>query len=199
MTIAEYCTLKQTVEELIKDNHKKQSTLLIGIDGCAGSGKSTLARQLRADLQDVTIVHKDDFYLPSALIMKTAPTEKPIGADHDWNRLLNEVLAPLSQDIAGYYQRYDWDSDRLAEWHTVPVGEIVVIEGVYTLRQELADYFDLKVWVDCPRDKRLARGIERDGEGARDWWEKNWMVQEDSYVAAYKPFEKADLILSGEA
>ena len=79
------------------------------------------------------------------------------------------------------------------------VGEIVVIEGVYTLRQELADYFDLKVWVDCPRDKRLARGIERDGEGARDWWEKNWMVQEDSYVAAYKPFDKADLILSGEA
>ena len=168
MRIAEYCTLKQTVEELIKANCNKQSTLLIGIDGCGGSGKSTLARQLRADLQNVTIIHKDDFYLPSSRIMKTAPSEKPIGADYDWNRLLNEVLAPLSQDKADYYQRYDWDSDRLAEWHTVPVGGIVIIEGVYTLRQELADYFDLKVWVDCPRDKRLARGLERDGEGARD-------------------------------
>lgn len=199
MINADYRTLKQTVDELIKINRKKQSTLLLGIDGCGGSGKSTIARQLREDFQDVTIVHKDDFYLPSAHIMKTAPTEKPIGADYDWKRLLNEVLAPLNQDKTGYYQRYDWDSDCLAEWHTVPTGGIVIIEGVYTLRQELADYFDLKIWVDCPRDTRLARGLERDGEGARDWWEKNWMVQEDSYVAAYKPFGKADLILSGEA
>ena len=118
---------------------KKQSTLLIGIDGCGGSGKSTLANQLRAECSNVTVVHMDDFYLPSSQLIKAQPEKKPIGSDFDWERVLKQVLEPISQNKEGCYQRYDWNIDDLAEWHTVPVGGMVIIEGVYSIRKELAD------------------------------------------------------------
>ena len=175
----------------------KQSTLLIGIDGCGGSGKSTLARKLKDEYSNVTLVHKDDFYLPSSQLINTHPTQKPIGADFDWKRLLHQVLVPISQNKEGRYQRYDWEKDKLAEWHSVPVGGIVVIEGVYSTRKELAELYDLTIWVECPRETRLARGLERDGEHARETWENNWMISEDIYVKEEQPRTRADLIVSG--
>lgn len=177
---------------------RRQRTLLIGLDGCGGSGKSTCAQVLAAARPDVTILHMDDFYLPSALRLPGPVEAKPIGADFDWERVRRQVLAPVSQEQEGAYQRYDWPTDRLADpWMTVPVGGILVVEGVHATRTELAPYYDLRIWVDCPRDLRLARGLERDGLDARDRWEKGWMVAEDRYVAAHSPHLQADLVLDG--
>ncbi|ATP41944.1 uridine kinase [Solibacillus sp. R5-41] len=192
----QFSSFKQLVDG-INEISKKESTLLIAIDGCGGSGKSTFADKIKEEFPNVTIVHKDDFYLPSSQIIKTHPTKKPIGADFDWKRLLNQVLEPISQEKEGHYQRYDWETDSLAEWHTVPVGGIVIIEGVYSIRKELVDKYDVKIWVDCPREKRLSRGLHRDGEEAREMWENNWMISEDIYVEKHKPYESADIVVDG--
>ncbi|RDU36071.1 uridine kinase [Neobacillus piezotolerans] len=176
---------------------RKQSTLLIGVDGCGGSGKSTLAKKLKEARKDATVVHMDDFYFPSSQLIQGRPEEKPVGADFDWRRVLNQVLLPLSQNKEGSYQRYDWNSDRLAEWHTVPVGGVVIIEGISSTRHELADYYDLTIFVDCPYEVRLQRGIERDGEEARDRWVNDWMVAEQLYVDAHKPHERANIVIDG--
>lgn len=176
---------------------KKQATLLIGIDGCGGSGKSTFANKLKDECSNVTVVHMDDFYLPSSQLIKTHPENKTIGADFDWKRVLNQVLEPISQNKEGHYQRYDWETDDLAEWHTVPIRGIVIVEGVYSIRKELANKYDFTIWVECPRETRLSRGLERDGEEARDMWENNWMISEDIYVEEQKPYERADLIVNG--
>ncbi len=183
--------------QLIDSLPRKQTTLVIGIDGCGGSGKSTLASQLKEQLANVTVVHMDDFYLPSSQILKINPMRKPIGADYDWRRMHKQVLEPIFEETEGYYQRYDWEIDDLAEWHVVPVGGIIIIEGVYSIREELFAKYDFTIWVDCPREIRLLRGLGRDGEEARDMWEKNWMVSENIYMKHYKPFEKANLIVSG--
>lgn len=183
--------------ETISEITKMQSTLVIGIDGCGGSGKSTFADKMKEVLPNITIVHNDDFYFPSSQIIKKHPTQKPVGADFDWKRLLNQVLEPISQGREGQYQRYDWETDSLAECHTVPVGGIVVVEGIYTIRQELENKYDIKIWIDCPREIRLSRGIKRDGEDARELWEDNWMISEDIYLEEQKPFQRADLVFSG--
>lgn len=189
-----------TIEQLvgsIDTISKKQSTLLIGIDGCGGSGKSTFAQKLKEECSNVTVIHMDDFYLPSAQIINTHPTKKPVGADFDWERVLNQVLEPINADEESRYQRYDWETDNLAEWHTVPIGGIVIVEGVYSIRKELEDKYDFRIWVECPRNIRLFRGLQRDGEEARGMWENNWMVAEDLYIEKYKPYERADLVVDG--
>ena len=172
------------------------SLFIAGIDGCGGAGKSRLAAEVRAALtsrgRDIVVVHMDDFYFPSALRNGTLALGT-VGSAFDWQRLRDEVLAPLRAGQPTRYRRYDWPSDALAEWHDVPRG-IVIVEGVYSTHVELEQFYDLTVWVECPRPIRLARGIKRDGEAARRQWEEEWMPAEDRYVQEQSPHTRADMV-----
>ncbi|HEU5139499.1 MAG TPA: uridine kinase [Bacillales bacterium] len=179
----------------LREADRKQETIIVGIDGFGGAGKRTLAREMETLCSDVTVVEMDDFFLPSVEREKNRK-QNEIG-DVDWRRVKDQVLMPLSQDQDGRYQRYDWDLDQLAEWHRVPTCGIVVVEGVYATRNELAGFYDYKIWVESPRELRLQRGIERDGEDARDWWENNWMPEEERYDRAQNPRASADLLIDG--
>jgi uridine kinase len=175
---------------------RRHATLLIGIDGPGGSGKSSFAHALARRRNDVTIVEMDDFFLPSSARVPGDPRAKPIGADFDWQRLRDQVLLPLGEDHPGWYQRYDWEQDHLAEWHTIPVGGVVVVEGVYSTRDEYYPaHYDFTIWLECAPQIRLARGLARNGESIREIWEQDWMVAEDLYIASQHPNLRADLIV----
>jgi uridine kinase len=107
------------------------------------------------------------------------------------------VLEPLAGGTPGRFQRYDWVRDELVEWHDVPAGGIVIVEGNYAMRPELRDAYDLLIWVEAPYDVRLRRGLARDGEAARDRWVGEWMPEEDRYVAAMRPADRADVLVDG--
>jgi cytidylate kinase len=124
---------------------------LIAIDGYGGSGKSTLAGALASRLPGATVVRTDDFARPNV-------------PGWDWKRMKVQVLDPLNRNETAKYQRHDWHQDALAERHEVPVGGMVIVEGVSSMRKELGPYWDLAVWVTCSRELRLARGIARDGK-----------------------------------
>ena len=162
---------------------RRRRTALVAVDGFGGSGKSHFAARLAGARPDVTVVHTDDF----------ASWE----AGLDWERLMHQVIDPLLADRPGRYQRYDWIEARLAEWHEVLPGGVVVIEGVSSLRLSVAHIYDLAVWVQTPRDVCLRRGLERDGESALPLWEK-WMDEEDSYVERERPDERADVVVDGD-
>jgi uridine kinase len=176
---------------------RKQRTLIVGIDGCGGSGKSTFARALQNACSGVVTVHMDDFYFPSSQRQTEWSVNEPIGANFDWRRLQREVLLPLAGDTPAKYQRYDWPRDSLAEWIGIEIGGIAVIEGVYSTRAELRSFYDYRIFVDCPRELRIARGVERDGEAARPRWENDWCPAEDAYIELHAPHQHANLILDG--
>lgn len=189
------------VEELLTLLHgteRRRQTLLVAIDGRGGSGKSTFARRLERASEEVTVVEFDDFYLPLAQRRaRTAAGNTEIGGNFDWRRLCDQVLTPLSHDEPANYQRYDWPSDELAEWHSVPVGGIVLIEGNYSTRQKLFAVYDYTIWIDAPHDVRLERGIRRGGADTRERWLTEWMPEEDRYIAAEDPAKRVDLLLDG--
>jgi len=74
----------------------------------------------------------------------------------------------------------------------------IIIEGVYSIRKELAIFYNLKIWVECSAQTRLKRGMERDGLKMKEQWENFWMKQEDEYVEKHKPHLYADIIVNGE-
>jgi uridine kinase len=158
---------------------------VVAIDGPGGAGKTTLAALVAARLDDAPIVHTDDF----------ASWSNPL----DWyGRLVEQVLRPLAEGAPARYQRFDWDADRLAEWHEVTPRDFLIIEGVSASRDAFRPYLAVTVWVETGRDERLRRGLERDGEEALGLWE-SWMREEDDYVARERPDRRADLVVRGEA
>ncbi len=114
----------------------------------------------------------------------------------DWERLRDEVLAPLLHGEDARYRRYDWLTGRLGEeLAEVPVAGVVVVEGVYVARPALRGYLDLIVAVDAPRELCIARQLER-GENEPAVLER-WRAAEEWYLEHQDPRRVADLVIDG--
>jgi uridine kinase len=160
---------------------------VVCVDGPAGSGKSTTAEALRAAASSrgvpAEVVHLDDLY------------EGWSGLEGSlWPRLRAQVLEPLRRGRPGRFQRYDWHAGRFAGWVDVPVPRLLVLEGCGSARRAADAFATVRVWVEASADLRLARGLERDGEAARDHWLR-WMTDEAAHFARERTRERADVRL----
>jgi len=181
----------------IKENILVKQFCLVAIDGGGGAGKSTLAEHIASKYGSGEIIHMDDFYKPSNERLQLEITKKEHGADYDIKRLNQDIILPIINGIEAKYQRYDWNMDKLAEWHTVQPTGLIIVEGVYSISNRLYNKYDIKIFVECNRELRLERGLERDGKCALDFWEQ-WMIREEKYFQEQKPRDKSDFIISGE-
>ena len=170
---------------------------LVAIDGRGGAGKTRLAERLQAELGDAVVVAVDDFWLPSAKRPGREIVIADPGSDYDWRRLRDHLLVPLRAGRPGRYQRYDWPTDSLSEWHDVASSGTVIVEGVFSTRDELASYYDRRIWVETPAELCLERGIERDGERGRDLWKNEWMPAYENYIERSNPRARADYVIEG--
>ena len=153
--------------------------VLVGIGGHGAAGKSTLARSISG----AQVVGTDEFW---------------DGTEFELSRLRVEVIEPLLRGEQAGYRAFSWElQQRLPEPRVVGPEGVVVVEGVCALHAMFREAYDLRIWVDAPRELRLARGIARDGEGARDVWVNRWMPSEDRYVERDDPISAADLIVDG--
>ncbi|MBX9246272.1 (d)CMP kinase [Actinotalea ferrariae] len=156
---------------------------LVCVDGPAGSGKSTLAGRL-AEVLDAPVVHLDDLY------------EGWAGLGKVWDRVEDQVLAPIAEGRPGRYQRYDWVAGRFDDWRDVPLADVLVLEGCGSAPLAVESRATLVLWVEAPADVRLRRGLERDGEALRDEWLR-WMGLEAVHFAQERTRERADVVVDG--
>ena len=97
------------------------------------------------------------------------------------------------------WRPYDWDADNgcLREEITAgPVG-IVILDGAYSSRPELADLLTVRVLLEVDRDVRRDRLLRREGERYRAEWEARWEAAEDLYFEMVMPPGAFDLVLDG--
>jgi uridine kinase len=158
------------------------ATRIVAIDGPGCAGKSSLARWLAGEL-DAPIVHTDDF----------ASWENPVDW---WPELIARALEPLAAGQPARYVPTSWGGEERAPVLISP-AVFVILEGVTASREAFRPYLAYSVWIETPREVRLQRGLERDGEQARAQWEQ-WMEAEDRYVERERPAEHADSVLPGD-
>ena len=167
-------------------------SILLGIDGGAGAGKTTyadwLADSLRKTKIPVSVIHVDSFYRP--LVERFY--EHVTLLDCDWERLRDQVIIPLRSGREAYYQHYEWLSDGLKD-RIVDADGIAIIEGVNALHNELADYYDLRIWVKCPQEIREHRILERGDMSAEEI--QYWMPAEKYYMTSHNPEKSAHLVI----
>jgi uridine kinase len=173
--------------------------VLVGVDGQGGSGKSTLAEELADVLPGaVAIVHGDDFYsdVPDSEKVLLSP-EQGCEGYFDWRRLRSEVLSAAREPSGTLrYQRYDWNTAMLSDWIEIVMPDVVIVEGVYTLRRELREYYDVTAFVQTSEATRLQRQRSRN-ENAEDWI-RRWAAAEDFYVTRDRPWKAVEAVVEGE-
>ena len=182
----------------VQECHAAIGTTLAGIDGPGGAGKSLLAASLARKDSRISVVPIDDFYVRRDRRVRGRDAVVTPWKNIEVSRLLQEVLQPLTVGKEGSYRRYDWGSDTLAERRMIPAGGVVLVEGVYALMPSLIDFYRFKVWIDCPRELRMARGLDRDGPEALSQWRDQWMPAEDRYASTQRPMDHADVVLDWE-
>lgn len=161
---------------------KGMTTRIVAVDGHGGAGKTTLSEWLARELH-APIIHTDDF----------ASWENPTGW---WPALIDKALNPLAAGEPARFTPTSWGEEPQSEVVVEPHG-FVILEGVTASREAFQPYLAYSIWIETPRDTRLARGLERDGESMREQWEK-WMEGEDRYVDRERPADRADSVMPGD-
>jgi uridine kinase len=158
-------------------------TVYLGIDGFGAAGKTSLATAIAERIARAQVVHIDDFADPGV-------------PEWNWARFDAQVAAPLLAGRPARYQVGNEVTGADGPWRTVPGGAVVVVvEGVSSTRAEVRLPWDLTIWVDAPREVRLARALERDGAARMAQWLQDWMPSEEAYAAREQPQQRVDLIV----
>ncbi|QKE84922.1 AAA family ATPase [Arthrobacter sp. NEB 688] len=159
-------------------------TAVVAVDGPSGSGKTTLAKGVVEALR-APVVHMDELYPGWDGLADAVPL------------LVEQVLDPLSRGEQARYRVWDWDLHGWGETRAVPEAPVLVVEGCGSSVGRAGDFAAVRVWVEAPRDERMRRGIDRDGETFRPHWER-WAAQEERVFAADRTREHADVRVSTE-
>jgi uridine kinase len=184
------------VAAAVTDLATPAGSVVVAIDGATASGKTILADAVAAQLDGCEIVHADDFYRPMPdNERERLDAEQGYRRYFDWERLREQVLVPLRDGRAARYQIYDWGTGHLGAWREIRPGTVVLVEGVYSARPELAPYYHFAVLVDTPRAICLQRAMER----GQNPYERilRWRAAEDFYLSTTRPQDRVQLVVSG--
>ena len=174
------------------------SPVFVALDGRSGAGKSTVAKLVNARA-GALVIDGDDFYRggDGAFWDALGPAEK-VDLVIDWRRQ-RRLLERLRRGEPARWRPYDWEADdgRLAAEITALPADLVILDGAYSVRPELADLFVLRVLLDVPRAIRRDRLLQREGEHDRAEWEARWQDAEDLYFERLMPPDAFDLVVDG--
>lgn len=159
--------------------------IVVAIDGRSGAGKTDLAAALQAELRhreiSVAIVHTDQL----------CPGWD--GLDQVPERVVTDVLAPLSVGRDARFRRWDWLADAPAASRTeVADTAVLIVEGVGSGAAAATAFVDLLIWVTAPTHQRHRRAMQRDGDTFRPQWDR-WAAQEDVLLRQDQPADRAGI------
>src|SRR6185312_9751647 len=170
--------------------------LVVAIDGRSGVGKSILASQLGAVLP-ASVIPTDDFFaaeLTSADWDARSPSERARVAI-DWRRLRRLVLEPLLAGRAAVWHPFDFAAGVRADGsYAFASGSIrrdaaplIILEGAYSSRPELADLVEVAILVEAPAATRHERLALREAGDFLDAWHRRWDAAEDYFFTEVRP------------
>jgi uridine kinase len=176
--------------------------VVIAIDGPSCSGKSILATAV-ALRSGASVLEGDDFYRDTLPSLSAAQREAMsdaavVDAVIDWERLRDEGLLPLRAGHPATFLPYDWDAKdgRLAAPRIIPAAEVIIVEGVYAARPELAELVDLTVYLGVDPGLRADRYGEREADGPD--WQRFWERGERHYFSVVRPPASFDIQLDDQ-
>lgn len=150
-----------------------QRSLLVGITGIDGCGKgyvtAQLLQQLRAEGVHAAIINVDGWLnLPQARFDGSNPAEHFYLHAIRFDEMFGQLVLPLrerrtlrlevdhAEETATEYRKHTHEFEEL---------DVILLEGIFLLKQPFQAYYDLSVWIECSFETALQRAIARAQEG----------------------------------
>ncbi|MFF5216737.1 cytidylate kinase family protein [Micromonospora sp. NPDC000442] len=185
----------------------------VAIDGAPAAGKTTLADELAAILRtqgrDVVRATIDDFLFPRARRYPRGEysAEGCYFDTHDYDSLNRFLLDPLGPGGDRRFQHavYDHTSDAVLSppVTTAPADAVLIFDGVFLMRPELIDRWDLRIFVSTDLDATVDRAVIRESRvssraDVERRWRERYIPSQQFYFATVRPTDHADIIVHND-
>jgi len=185
----------------------------VAIDGPPASGKTTLADELAfvlgAQGRDVIRVTIEGFLFPRAQRYRRGEYS-PEGCyfdNHDYDALNRVLLDPLGPGGDRRFQHavYDRTTDTMLPRSvvTAPEDAVLIFDGVFLMRPELTDRWDLRIFVSAAFEKTVERALIREqgtlsAADIERRWRERYIPSQRFYFAAVRPTDHADVVVHND-
>ena len=185
----------------------------VAIDGIPGAGKTTLADELavvlRAQGREVIRATVEDFLNPSSVRHPwSGSAEGWYNHNTDVGALHRVLLDPLGPGGDRRFQRavYDKATDTSVSppVTTAAVDAVLLFDGVFLLRNETFDRWDLRIFVSATFGKALERSRIRDqtplmsADEVEHRYRRRYIPAQRFYLETIHPAEHADIVVSND-
>lgn len=196
--------VKLLADRIVRQHHG--TAMAIAFDGVDASGKTTIADLVNAELSRRNVgserISIDKFHNPRETRMKRGELS-PEGFfldSFDLDAIKDLVLEPLRGN-GGFITKgiFDYKEEAAIEDQKIEVrdGLIVLFDGIFLHRDELADYWDLSIFLDVTFETVIKRALLRDREyfgSEREVikrYTERYIPGERLYIDAFRPKERA--------
>lgn len=191
---------------------RKGAPVTVAIEGRSAAGKSTfgdeLAEALRLRNVEAIRASIDDFHRPNH---KYGPGQdgwtprRYYDEGYDYEAFRELVLDPIAPGGSrrcrtAYFDAFhnEWYAE---EWHVVSDDAVVIVDGIYLLRPEFADRWDLVIWLDIEMETMVERAKKRDSAWAgseakvEQRYRSHWIPTHELYEQLHDPMAKAQIVI----
>jgi len=183
----------------------------LAIDGIDAAGKTTLADELAHALEGrgkaVIRASVDGFHRPRAERYRRGEAS-PLACyedSFDYPALKEALLLPLGPGGTRRYRRAVFDvlSDTPLSTpaEEAPIDALLLFDGVFLLRPEIASLWDYHIFVKVDFEVGLQRALQRDvslfgsGEATRERYLQRYYPAQRLYLAEARPEQRANAIV----
>ncbi|MEU8050053.1 cytidylate kinase family protein [Micromonospora haikouensis] len=185
----------------------------VAIDGPPAAGKTTLADELavllRAQGRDIIRATIDDFLFPRAQRYPRGEysAEGCYLHTHDHDALNRMLLDPLGPGGDRRFQHavYDHTTDTALSpsLRTAPTDAVLIFDGVFLMRPELIDRWDLRIFVSTALERTVDRAVIRQRHvssraDVERRWRERYIPSQQLYLATARPTDHADIIVHND-
>jgi phosphoglycolate phosphatase len=194
----------EEILKAVKREKQVDKAFVIGVNGIDCSGKSVFSKALEAFLKakghDTQLIELDDFHNPRKIrYAGENQAENYFQRSFNISLIIKKLLSPIYQKkiVSTELTLLNVDSDKydLTKKYSVKRNTIVIFEGVFIFRKELAPYIDYKIFLDIPFNecKRIAK--VRDIQASMEKYDAKYIPAQVQYLNEYPPRKVADMII----
>jgi phosphoglycolate phosphatase len=188
----------------VTTNKQADKAFVIGVNGIDCSGKSVFAKALEEFLKskgrDTQMIELDDFH--NTKIIRYAGENQ---AENYYQRSFNigliieKLLSPIRNKKTVYTEltllNLDSDQYDLVKKYSVNRNTIVIFEGVFIFRKELAPFIDYRIFLEIPFDESKKRAKIRDIAASVEKYDVKYLPAQVKYLKEYPPRQIADFVV----